>query len=154
MCFQKCFALNVSFYEWLFWFCFNCPDLFRVGLLPLIFRNPTHNRKLIGSWSTVTATHTIQCKSHLHTWQKIIVYSVTSPIQIMLQQECVRSSALNVVHTRCLMTKNKRELAWHCNQAINRHKVPLLPLQCQCKDLSCKLILPAPNLEIPCHDMI
>jgi len=42
--------------------------------------------------------------------------------------------------------KQQRKLAWHCNQAINRNKIPILPLQCQCKDLGCKLILPEPHL--------
>jgi len=122
---------------------------------PLFFETPPTTGSSYGGrgrWSTVTATHAVQCKSHFCTWQ-IIVSSVTSHIQIMLQQECICSSALNVVFTGCLMTKNKRKLAWHCNQAMNSNKVPIFPLQYQCKDLGCKLILPEPNQEIPCHDM-
>jgi hypothetical protein len=145
------------FYEWFFWFCFNCPDLFRVGLPPLIFRNPTHNWKLVGwlwemvdsgdnsrnsvqeSFSYMTRTHS----SFNH-------FSHTNDASVIVYTQ----DSTDCIHARWLMIKNKRKLAWHCNQTINRNKVPILPLQYQCKDLSCKLILPEPNLEIPCHDMI
>jgi len=144
LCFQKCFTLNVSFYEWFLWFCFNCSDLFRVGLPPLIFWNPTQNRKFVGWLWKMVDSESNSCNSVQESFSYMTrnhsLFGGFSHTNDVSERESTQFS------TECSLysmphDKQQIKLAWHCNQAINRNKIPVLPLQCQCKDLRCKLIL-------------